>query len=482
MPSDAVVDYRIHEMPIQPVHYLPLLNYQRKVLRTDVKIGEPVKRGQALAPGIVSPSSGVITDQINHPWPHPSNTEVPTLVLETDGLDNAIPNSDLTTDSLSDALTRIEQLAVHGLGGAGFSTANKITQAMAKGTPTLIINAVECEPGICCDDALMQQEPATVVKACIAVCDFLKLPSAVVAIEDDKFEAITALQNALDQHDHSLQLMKLPPIYPSGAENILIESVTGMRPMNGQHAAELGILCLNVASVVALHQALHGMPALDRIVTVSSTDLMSAINLRVRFGTPIDSVVQYAATLNADLATALQQNPSSVFVGGPVSGFSSPIKKTPVLATTNALQLGPAIQSDSPSACIRCGECSTVCPVQLLPQELYAAAAANDQQTAARYQLDSCILCGCCDLVCPASIPLTPWFRYAKDAARLRKNEELKADTSRAQTEARDQRLKRLEEERIAKAAARREASTKPDAKNDIKAALNRIKSKRKNP
>jgi electron transport complex protein RnfC len=41
------------------------------------------------------------------------------------------------------------------LGGAGFPTALKLRNAQK--IDTLIINAVECEPYISCDDALIQQ-------------------------------------------------------------------------------------------------------------------------------------------------------------------------------------------------------------------------------------------------------------------------------------------------------------------------------------
>ena len=47
------------------------------------------------------------------------------------------------------------------MGGAGFPTHTKVQ--FAEGCHTLIVNATECEPGIMCDDALMQAYPTKVI-------------------------------------------------------------------------------------------------------------------------------------------------------------------------------------------------------------------------------------------------------------------------------------------------------------------------------
>lgn len=220
VPTNAHIDATLHTAPLAPQLYLPLVDYSRTVLQPNVTLGQSVLAGQSVARGIIAPSSGTITAYIEHSWPHPSNTQVPTLVLQSDGQDRFIPIDHVHP------LERIEAAAVHGLGGAGFSTAAKIRKACEFGRPTLVVNAVECEPGIACDDALMQQQPRAVLEACRSLIELLGVYSAQFAIEDDKQLALNALQ-ACEPEQYAVDIVTLPVIYPSGAEAPLIQRLTG---------------------------------------------------------------------------------------------------------------------------------------------------------------------------------------------------------------------------------------------------------------
>ena len=62
--------------------------------------------------------------------------------------------------------------------------------------------------------------------------------------------------------------------------------------------------------------------------------------------------------------------------------------------------------------CIRCGECETVCPRALMPQELFWYRDNLDRLNA--LDIDACIECRLCDRACPSDIPLTDIFRSAR--------------------------------------------------------------------
>ncbi len=64
--------------------------------------------------------------------------------------------------------------------------------------------------------------------------------------------------------------------------------------------------------------------------------------------------------------------------------------------------------------CIRCGNCSDVCPAYLMPQELNFAAEHAQFDVLETLGLFDCIECGCCDVVCPSHIRLTDSFRVGK--------------------------------------------------------------------
>jgi len=55
--------------------------------------------------------------------------------------------------------------------------------------------------------------------------------------------------------------------------------------------------------------------------------------------------------------------------------------------------------------CISCGECRSVCPVGLDPEELYKRIMVL--HSAYSPGADECHGCGCCELVCPSHLPLS---------------------------------------------------------------------------
>jgi electron transport complex protein RnfC len=97
--------------------------------------------------------------------------------------------------------------------------------------------------------------------------------------------------------------------------------------------------------------------------------------------------------------------------------------------------------------CIRCGNCSVVCPAYLLPQQLHWNVLAADVPALEDLGLMDCIECGCCDYVCPSQIPLAQRFRDAKPSVVERIAARHDATLSRERFESRQQRLMRLEQE-----------------------------------
>jgi electron transport complex protein RnfC len=111
--------------------------------------------------------------------------------------------------------------------------------------------------------------------------------------------------------------------------------------------------------------------------------------------------------------------------------------------------------------CIRCGNCSEVCPAALLPQQLHWYTLARDLDALETYGLLDCIECGCCDYVCPSQIPLAECFRDMKPALNERLAASSTADAARARFEARTARLERIESERLAALAKKRQELAK---------------------
>ena len=460
-----------HTLPLPEQLVLPLLNYRRETLTPLVTVGQQISQGQALADGVVASASGCIKAIEPRPILHPSCRAELCVVLSPDGDTQVCTAVHPAQDTLT--VERLAACGVTGLGGAGFATSEKLAAAQRLPGPldTLLINAVECEPMISCDEALMMCEAPAIIEAISVLAALTHCRRCVLAIENDKLAAITALQTALARHPCPVELQLLPPVYPSGAERTLIQRITGHRLAAGERPADRGILCINVATALAARQAQRGFALTSRVMTIAGESCVNPLNVRVAFGTSVADVLRL--TGNQPL-----RGTARIRAGGPLSGFDVSELAAPVTATTNSIGLHRLAAAEHEQSCIRCGACSDVCPEQLVPQQLYWYARADHLEGAQRFGLDSCIECGCCDIVCPSAIPLTAAFRHAKDARREQKRQEDAAAVAEQRYLAREQ---RLAQRAAAREARRLAAKAELTASSDpIADALARARARRK--
>lgn len=394
----------------------PLLDYYCKELKPLVRVGDHVSTGEQLAAGIIASCHGTVSAITRQTIIHPSLYSVNCICIKTDA-DNTEKPVFNAQDKLS--IERIQACGIVGLGGAGFSSASKLSALddSADTERTLVINAVECEPMISCDESLMQVAADEIALAIAAMVEFTQCHHCIFAIENDKKQAIALMADAIaktsidnkNQQFTSIEMIRIPPSYPSGAEPVLLQQLTKFRIRNNNLPTDENIICLNVATVHAIWRARQGFPLTSRIITIAGSLAPHPCNVLVRIGTSVRQIL--TDTDNLKIA-----GEHRVRAGGPLSGFDLLDLDVPVTATTNCIAIEPCISSPKSEPCIRCGECSKVCPVNLLPQQLYWYCRENHTEQANRFGLDQCIECGCCDIVCPSHIPLTQSFRHTKSA------------------------------------------------------------------
>jgi electron transport complex protein RnfC len=328
----------------------------------------------------------------------------------------------------------------------------------------LIINAAECEPYITADDMLMREHASEILEGVKIIQHLLKPITTLIGIEDNKPNAIRALNEALANTDIDVDLVVVPTKYPSGGERQLIQLLTGVEVPSGKIPADIGIVMQNVGTAQALHRAInHGEPLIQRIVTVTGEAVEHPGNFWALIGTPF-----------SDLLSAADLKPGAMHrlvMGGPMMGVAAETDAIPVIKTTNCLIA--ATESEMPEApaaqpCIRCGMCEQACPAQLLPQQLYWFAKGKEFEKAKNHNLFDCIECGACAYVCPSSIPLVQFYRFAKSEIRAEALEQRKADHARERFEARQARLEReaIEKAERRKARAAEAAKAQAERKN----------------
>ncbi len=132
--------------------------------------------------------------------------------------------------------------------------------------------------------------------------------------------------------------------------------------------------------------------------------------------------------------------------------------------------------SEIEQPCIRCGDCATVCPVQLDPQRLLLRLRDGHLRAAENEGALDCTECGRCDTVCPSRIPLLHRYREAKQAIRDAAARREVAMAARERYRARQLRLSRDEDQRAERHAERNASLTSADA---VAAAIARAQARR---
>ena len=450
---------------------LPLNQHLGSPATAVVTPGDTVLKGQKIAEatGPVSaplhaPTSGTIVALEDHPIAHPSGLSAPCIILRPDGQEQWLERQaypDYRQQAPEFLLNLVREAGIIGMGGAGFPSAVKLSPKQK--IRTLIVNAAECEPYITADDALIRERAAEIVRGIDILAYILDQPGQIlIGIEDNKSEAVAALRAAISSGivESDIEVVVIPTKYPSGGERQLIQILTGQEVPSGKLPQALGIVCHNVGSIHAIHQAIcRGQPLLSRITTVSGKACSAPGNFEVLIGT---SCAHLLAQAGFD-ETRCQR----LIMGGPMMGFTLNDTSAPVVKTTNCLLA--ADHSESPSAliaqaCIRCGHCAEVCPASLLPQQLYWYARAKDYHQLAAHHLADCIECGACAYVCPSDIPLVQYYRAAKGEIRLMNEETIISDRARARFEYHQERIERGEQEKAARREARKKAAAEAKA------------------
>ena len=428
-----------------------------------IKAGARVLKGEriastdgSLSSAVHASTSGLVKTLEMRRMAHPSGLSVLCAILEPDGEERWIDRQPFDYRQASPIETRdyLRDAGIVGLGGAVFPSHLKINPGKTGRLDTLVINGAECEPFITCDDLQMRERAADIVQGASIMANVLNAGQVLIGIEDNKPEAIAAMQAACRQQtDSRLQIVAVPTRYPAGGAKQLIRVLTGIEVPHGKRSTDYGVQCFNIGTAYAIHEAINlGQPLVSRILTVAG-NVARPRNYEVLLGTPMQELLQLCG---------LKEDTDRIIMGGPMMGVAMPGMEVPVIKATNCILAGsPALfpPPEPEMPCIRCGECAKVCPVDLQPFEMYWYARSQLFGKAQEYHLFDCIECGCCAYVCPSRIPLVDYFRYAKSEIWARERETSAADSARERYEFRLEREEREKQEKAAKLAAKAAAT-----------------------
>ncbi len=408
----------------------PLAQHIGKPAKAIVKKGDPVLAGQRIAEADGFVSANVIcscsgTVKAVEKRRTISGAMQECIVVDNDGqytqTEDILP-SPLSTDGLTkeEILRCVQDAGIIGLGGAGFPTHVKLAPKDPLAIKYLIANGAECEPYLTCNDQLMRGYAKEIVEGMEIVLTLFPNAEGVIAIENNKPEAIAAMQRAAAGHKR-IRVLGLRTKYPQGGERSLIKVIAGVDYPITKLPADVGCIVDNVGTIYAIGRAvLYHEPLFRHVLTVTGEAIKEPSNFIVRDGTSFAELIEAAGGIKEGVEA------KKVISGGPMMGIAVGSTEVPITKTTNAITVlcDDAVEAAEKqmTACLHCGRCTTVCPNGLMPQMMADAVAAGDLERYENklYGLD-CISCGSCTYICPAKRPLTQTFKQTKSEIMARK-------------------------------------------------------------
>ncbi len=414
-------DMPVKRIPAPETVTLPMSQHIGAPCTPTVKVGDKVQVGQVIGDTdkyVSAPIHASVSGRVTAVKEIRTATGVVSqaVIIENDGemtqYDGIEPPK---ADTREELIKAVRDSGLVGLGGAGFPTHVKLNFPQDKGIDTLIINAAECEPYITVDYRECIDNSWDVFNGIHLVKDMLGFKKCVIAVEDNKPDAIKILERIAEKDDErdEIKVMPLKSKYPQGAEKMMVLSATGRKVPPGKLPADVGCVVMNVGSAAFISRYCKtGKPLVSRSMTVDGSAITKPQNIRVPVGTEIDYIIKACG--------GFSEEPVKIVAGGPMMGAAIVDTHHPILKSNNAiLCLGKKdISIKEETDCIRCGRCARACPLSLQPTLIARYAKARDVSALRRSGAAVCMECGSCAFSCPAGKPLVQYMRNAKAVLR----------------------------------------------------------------
>jgi len=415
----------IEVLPLPETVYVSMAQHLGAPAKPIVAVGDKVKVGQVIAePGgfisafVHSPVSGEVKaiaprQDIAGNW----MTHVEIAVEGDEWVEGADLTDTLITElpSREEALEKIKNGGVVGLGGATFPAHVKLNPAPGSKAECLILNGAECEPFLTSDYRIMLERTKEIVVGAAIMQKILGGCKTVIGIEENKPEAIKAMKEAVSALPYeNITVQTLKKRYPQGGEKQLIDAVMKRQVKSGGLPISVGAVVQNVATSLAVYEAVQkNKPLVTNTLTITGDCLPveKQHNYLFRIGMPLSYIAEYAGGIPEDAAKLIS--------GGPMMGKAiANLDAATVKGSSSILYLSENMtKRGEESNCISCGRCADACPMGLEPFLLRKTYLAGDVQGLIDNAAQDCIECGCCLYSCPAYIPLLDLIRLGKGQA-----------------------------------------------------------------
>lgn len=396
--SDEVVDFS------EPTKvYVPLMNGNTEC-ECVTKKGRKVKKGSVIGIRkdldfpILSPVSGTVLGIKKCMYLNGDNVDC--VMIENDKKETEVkkkPVKDITSYTKDEFVDLLKTCAVTGMGGSDFPTYLKYKGNL----DILIVNAVECEPYITADVTLVKLKADVILESISAIMKINNIKKCFIAYKENNDIVKNAFLEYINNYEN-IVLSKVKNMYPMGWERHVVKSVLNLE--YDKYPSEIGVVVNNVSTIFAIYKALKFQRNITkRIITISGEGFTEPINVLVKVGTNMSTVIKKIGKYNdGDL---------KLIAGGPMMGVS--LSSDNVVASNNLGAI--TILSDTEDEindCMGCGRCIKVCPANICP--IFILNNVENKDKLKKLHPERCIECGACSYICPSKIGLRDAVKIAK--------------------------------------------------------------------
>lgn len=406
--SSYKIDYNIDVKFKPELVYIPLEDRNGNTYKYLVKEGDYVYKGQVVAINksydfpIHSSVSGYAVCGSNKIISN--GKKIKCVVIENDFKEkyekSKLKKKDISKYTKEMFIDDLRENGISGLGGADYPTFLKYSIDNIK---CLIVNAVECEPFVSCDKVVVANYADNILEAIDNILDIMKIPRAIIAISNNDVKSIRMFNKYIKTYPN-ISLSLVENAFPNGWERLVIRNTLGIE--YDRYPSDKGIIVNNVSTIYAIYEMFkYNRPLTERVITITGTGIKKRKNVKVKIGSLASDVIN-------EIDEYKNIKKPLFVVGGPMMGKSMPCDDVVITKdVTSILVIDDNFEKNLP--CIKCGKCTMVCPVNIMPVLIMENI--NNIDNLNKLKCNKCIGCGLCSYICPSKIEVREFVNIAKE-------------------------------------------------------------------